>query len=134
MSTPTKCSLETTGSTPQETPAAIVRAIAALATAPADSFGALINEDDRDQQFQWLEARLGAEGWSDLWSSERESEVFDRLWASLSTDEDRALLGGYSDRRTAETCIGHEAAFPALNSSVVPRLKCIDSSTSRPTN
>ena len=46
----------------------------------------------------------------------------------------RALLGEYSDRRTAETCIGHEAAFPALNSSVVPRLRCIDSSTSRPTN
>ena len=50
MSTPT--SLErppARNRTPEETPAAFAREIAQLATAPLESFGALINDDDRDE-------------------------------------------------------------------------------------
>ena len=90
-----------TDRTPAETPSALAREIAQLATAPTVSFGALINDEDRDRLFQRLTVRLEADE-PDTWSHEREREVITRLEASLSTDEDRTLFGQYSDQRTTE--------------------------------
>ena len=100
--------------TPQDTPTAIARTIAALACAPAETFGALINStdegDDRDKHFQRLVTCIGRD-WPDSWSTEREIEVVDRLRASVSTDEDRTLVGELSDQGTTKTIIAQDAAF-----------------------
>ncbi len=47
----------------------------------------------------------------DAWSSERESEVSERLRASLTTDEDRTLLDQLCDHYTNAGTTLEEAAF-----------------------
>ena len=96
--------------TPEETPAAIARTIAALATAPTDSFGAVLNDDDRDRQYQRLVARLTAAD-PTAWSGATENDVEERLGASLSTEDDRTLFGQHLDDCTTKGSIRENAAY-----------------------
>ena len=112
MSTPQSKRPPETDRTPQETPAAIARTIAQLATAPVRDFVACISDEDneRDQLYQRLVARLTADE-PHMWSRAKEDDVDAQLRAALGTDEDRARLGCLSDHYGHETAIHEQAAF-----------------------
>ena len=76
-----------------------------------ESFGALINDDDRDKRFQQLEARLRAGLPPDTWSRDRESAVFDQLRASLPTDLDRELFTQYEGHALTMRTSHEDAAY-----------------------
>ena len=81
--------------TPEETPAAIARAIAALACASTEGFGAFLNDDDngRDKLCQRLVERLTADKpLRNLLTTDQEIAIVERLEAALPIDEDRAVL------------------------------------------
>ena len=105
MSTPTS-------STPAETPAAIAREIATLATAPVRDFVDCISDEDntRDHLYQRLVARLTANE-PGAWSRAKEDDVDERLNAALATDEARGLFGQLSDHYGTKLAIGESAAF-----------------------
>ena len=109
MSTPTKRP-SAENRTPQESPTAIARGIAQLATAPLASFGAMINDDDRDQQWQRLVTRLTAD-WPDVWSKAKEDDVEERLRANLPTDDDRKLLFQLGEHHATKAAIRENAAY-----------------------
>ena len=96
--------------TPEETPAAIARTIAALATAPVRDFGAVLDDDDRDKLWQRLEARVTADS-PNAWSTVKEDDVEERLAASLATDEDRTLFTEYINHCLDRRTIAESAAF-----------------------
>ena len=101
--------------TPEETPAAIARTIAALACALTESFGAFINDDDdngRDKLFQRLLERVEADHPTrGLLTTDREIETVERLKAAMPTDADLALFGQYVDHRDADVLIREDAVF-----------------------
>ena len=106
MSTPRKRPPADTR-TPQE----LARACAALATAPLTNFGAFINDDARDQQWQQLVTRLTADEPS-AWSTAREEDVVVRLRSGgLPTEETRALFAEYDSHRGDEAALREAAAF-----------------------
>ncbi len=96
-------------------PTAIAREIAAVACAPAESFGAMMNDDDRDTLVQQLEARLTAAlpaaQRQDLFSTEREVEVINQIRASLATDDDRELFGQLAEHDVRKTIIREDLAY-----------------------
>ena len=89
--------------TPEETPAALARAIAQLATAPVRDFVECISDEDntRDHVYQQLVQRLTADE-PGTWIPARENDVENQLRASLPTDEDRKLFGQLSDHLSAQ--------------------------------
>ena len=95
-----------------ETPAAIARTIAALATAPVRDFVSCISDEDntREHLYQRLVARLTAD-WPNAWSQAKEDHVEERLAAALATDEDRELFGQFSDHYGTKLGVGESAAF-----------------------
>ena len=111
MSTSTK-RLSGDNRTPQETPAAIAREIAQLATAPVRDFVDCISDEDntRDHLYQRLVTRLTAD-WRGAWSKAREDDVEERLRESLATEENVELFHRYMDHWGTKTSISQEAAF-----------------------
>ena len=98
--------------TPEETPAAIARAIATLACAPVRDFVSCISDEDntRDHLDEQLVARLTADE-SGAWSQAKADDVDERLRASLATSEDRDLFNTRVDHGTTRETIQQEAAF-----------------------
>ena len=100
---------------PEETPAAIARTIAQLATAPVHDFVSCISDDDntRDHLYQRLGARL-TDAFTDepgAWSRAREDDVDAQLRAALATTEAKDLFGQYVNNNTTRETIRQEAAF-----------------------
>ena len=111
MSTSTRRPPESTR-TPEDTPAALARSIAALATAPVRDFIACISDEDseRDHLYQRLVERLAADEPA-AWSKAKEDDVDEQLRAALGTAEAKDLFGQYVDHGTTRETIRQEAAF-----------------------
>ena len=105
MSTPT-------ARPPEETPAAIAREIATLATAPVRDFVDCISDEDnaRDHLYGQLVARLTTAE-PGAWSQATEDDVDEQLRTALATDEARELFGQYVDHRGRLEAIHESAAF-----------------------
>ena len=106
MSTTTQRPPETTR-TPEDSPAAIARTIAQLATAPVHDFVSCISDEDntRDRLYQRLVARLTADK-PGVWSRAKEDDVEERFREDLGTDANPALRGVGAPGRTGDTTRG----------------------------
>ena len=88
----------------------IARYLVSRAPVPLGSFGAFINDADRDVGYQQLVTRLTADE-PDPWSRAREDDVNERLRASLSTDQDRELFRQLGNHSADKAAIREAAAY-----------------------
>ncbi len=88
----------------------IARYLVSRAPVPLGSFGAFINDADRDVGYQQLVTRLTADE-PDAWSRAREDDVNERLRASLSTDQDRELFRRLGNHSADKAAIREAAAY-----------------------
>ncbi len=77
---------------------------------PLTDFGAVLDDDARDQQWRQLVTRLTAD-WPDVWSKVREDDVEDQIKAALPTDEVRRVFYQLGEHYTTKATILESAAY-----------------------